>query len=431
MTLLAATVLALGLAQETTPTPVPTTPEPVPQDVQPPGVVPVVPQSVLPGVEAPTQPTGQSSSRFRRTARVRPVSRSGGDYQSRVVSPIRSLVGVRGMEDNQLVGFGLVTGLAATGDSGALATQLLANTLLAQNINIDPALLTSANIAVVRVEGSLPPGAKPGQKLDIRVSAIGDAESLYGGVLNITELTDLTGRTVYATASGPVTVGGFSVAGGAALATKNHVTVGTLASGGTVQREVATSVVSEHGYIYLDAKNGQGSFGNTVRIAEAINRLYPESAMVMPDGRTVRMTVLDGVPEDQVVAYLDRALELEVETDNLARVVINERTGVIVMGGDVRLRPGVIQHGSIVVTIAETPEVSQPGPFSNGSTVEVPRTTLDVVEGDAPLVLMGGATKLEEVVEVLNVLGATPRDMIAIMESLVSGGLLIAELRRM
>jgi flagellar P-ring protein precursor FlgI len=359
------------------------------------------------------------------------VSRSGGDYQSRVVSPIRSLVGVRGMEDNQLVGFGLVTGLAATGDSGALATQLLANTLLAQNINIDPALLTSANIAVVRVEGSLPPGAKPGQKLDIRVSAIGDAESLYGGVLNITELTDLTGRTVYATASGPVTVGGFTVAGGAASATKNHVTVGTLASGGTVQREVATSVVSEHGYIYLDAKNGQGSFGNTVRIAEAINRLYPQSAMVMPDGRTVRMTVLDGVPEDQVVAYLDRALELEVETDNLARVVINERTGVIVMGGDVRLRPGVIQHGSIVVTIAETPEVSQPGPFSTGSTVEVPRTTLDVVEGDAPLVLMGGATKLEEVVEVLNVLGATPRDMIAIMESLVSGGLLIAELRRM
>ena len=140
---------------------------------------------------------------------------------------------------------------------------------------------------------------------------------------------------------------------------------------------------------------------------------------------------MDGVPEDQVVAYLDEALRLEVETDNMARVVISERTGVIVMGGDVRLRPGVIQHNSIVVTIAETPEVSQPAAFSQGVTTEVPRTTLDVVEGDAPLVLMGGATKLEEVVEVLNVLGASPRDMIAIMESLISSGLLVAELKRM
>ncbi|MEM9800487.1 MAG: flagellar basal body P-ring protein FlgI [Planctomycetota bacterium] len=390
---------------------------------------PVAP--LLPAVEAPDQPDGTSRSRFRRTARVRPISRTGGDYESRVMSPIRSLVGVRGIEDNQVIGFGLVTGLAGTGDSGALATQLLANTLLAQNINIDPALLTTANIAVVRVEGTIPPGAKPGQRLDVRVSAIGDAESLVGGVLGITELTDITGRIVFATAAGPVTVGGFAAAGSAATARKNHVTVGTLASGGKVEREVRTSVVSEHGFIYLDAKNGQGSFGNTVRIADSINRLYPNTAVVMPDGRTVRMTVLEGVRDDQIVAYLDRALDIEVETDNLARVVINERTGVIVMGGNVRLRPGAIQHGSIVVTIAETPEVSQPGPFSLGQTVEVPRTALDVVEGDAPLVLMGGATKLEEVVEVLNVLGATPRDMIAIMESLVSGGLLIAELRRM
>ena len=382
-------------------------------------------------VEAPTQPVGSSSATFRRTARIRPISRTGGDYESRVSAPIRSLVGVRGMEQNALVGFGLVVGLDGTGDSGALATQLLANTLLAQNINIEPALLATANIAVVQVEGTINAGAKPGQKIDVRVSSIGDAESLVGGVLNITELTDLTGRTVYATASGPITVGGYSVRGSAAGARKNHVTVGTLASGGTVQRGVPTSVLSEHGYIYLDAKNGQGSFGNTVRIAAAINALYPKTASVLPDGRTVRLTVLDGVPDDQVVYYLDKALELEVQTDNLARVVINERTGVIVMGGNVRLRPGVIQHGSIVVTIAETPEVSQPGPYSRGQTTTVPRTTLDVVEGDAPLVLMGGATKLEEVVEVLNILGATPRDMIAILESLVSGGLLIADLRRM
>ncbi|MEM1453099.1 MAG: flagellar basal body P-ring protein FlgI [Planctomycetota bacterium] len=394
----------------------------------------VTPRPILPltgGIEAPRQPVGRSTATYRKTARIRPVSRTGGDYESRVLSPVRSLVGVRGMEDNQLIGIGIVTGLDGTGDSGALATQLMSNRLLAQNINIDPALLATANVAVVQVEANVPPGTKPGQRIDVRVSSIGDAESLYGGVLGITELTDLTGRVVYATASGPVTVSGFQAAGSAAGARKNHVTVGTLASGGTVQQEIPTSVLSEHGFIYLDAKNGQGTFGNTVRIANAINTLYPETADVLPDGRTVRLTVLDGVPDTQVVRYLDRALELEIETDNLARVVINERSGVIVMGGNVRLRPGVIQHGSIVVTIAETPEVSQPGAFSNGTTQRVPRTTLDVVEGDAPLVLVGGATKLEEVVEVLNVLGATPRDMIAILESLVSGGLLIAELRRM
>ncbi|MEC8495372.1 MAG: flagellar basal body P-ring protein FlgI, partial [Planctomycetota bacterium] len=235
---------------------------------------------------------------------------------------------------------------------------------------------------------------------------------------------------VYATASGPVNTDGFSASGQAATATKNHVTVATMPDGATVQREIATSVISEHGYIFLDSKNGQGTFGNTVRIAEAINALYPDVASVLPDGRTVRMSVLDGVPRDQIVAYLDKALAQEVETDNLARVVINERTGVIVMGGDVRLRPGYIHHGTIVVTVGETPEVSQPGPLSGGETVTLPRTTLNVVESNNPGVLLGGASSLEEVVEVLNVLGATPRDMIAILESMLDGGLLIADLRR-
>ena len=381
-------------------------------------------------VEAPRQPTGVSTANFRRTARVQGATRGGTDFSSRVASPTRSLVRVRGMEDNVVEGVGLVMGLDGTGDSGALATQLLANSLLAKNINIDPSLLATANIAVVHVEGVIPPGAKPGQKIDVRVSAVGDANSLFGGQLRIAELTDVSGMNVYATASGPITTGGFSAAGQGATVTKNHNTVGTLSGGGTVQREIETSIVSEHGYIYLDAKNGQASLGNTVRIAEAINRLYPDTAKVLPDGRSVRLTVLEGIPSDQVVAYLDQALAMEVETDNLARIVINERTGVIVMGGEVRLRPGVIHHGTIVVTVAETPEVSQPGGLSQGETTEVPRTALNVEEEKASLVLLGGASSLEEVVSVLNVLGATPRDMVAILEAMLDGGLLIAELRR-
>ncbi|MEL6430138.1 MAG: flagellar basal body P-ring protein FlgI, partial [Planctomycetota bacterium] len=391
-------------------------------------VVVVPPQG--PTIEAPRQPDGRSNAVYEVTPRVAPVNRAGQNFEARVASPIRSLVSVRGMEENHVAGYGIVTGLDATGDSGQLATQLMANTLLAQNINIDPALLATANIAVVRVEGVIPAGHKPGQKFNVRVSSIGDAESLYGGSLTQCELTDITGQTVYATAFGALTVQGFSASGAGASTQKNHVTVGTLAGGGVVQRDIPTSVMSEHGFIYLDAKNGQGTFGNSVRIAEAINGLYPGMASVLPDGRTVRLMVMDGVGLDQVVRYLDHALNLEVETDNHARVVINERTGVIVMGGDVRLRPGVIHHGTIVVTVAETPEVSQPGPLSNGVTVAVPRTNLNVTENNNPMVLLGGATSLEEVVEVLNVLGATPRDMIAILEAMLQGGLLVAELRR-
>lgn len=399
-------------------------PAPAPQG----GPVVVVP--TLPPVQAPTQPDGVSAATYAQAPTQGVVARVGSDFRARVRTPVRNLVGVRGMEDNEVVGIGVVSGLAGTGDSGALATQLLANALLARNINIDPSLLATSNIAVVRVEATIPPGAKPGQRVNVRVSSIGDAESLFGGVLEITELTDITGQVVYATASGPVSTGGFTVSGDAATATKNHNTVGTLVEAGKVEREIETSVVSEHGFIYLDAKNGQGTFGNTVRIAEAINRLYPGMATVLPDGRSVRMGVMGGVPEDQVVAYLDLALSAEVETDNLARVVINERTGVIVMGGDVRLRPGFIHHGTIVVTVGETPQASQPGGFSGGATVVLPRTQLDVVESNKPGVLLGGASSLEEVVEVLSVLGASPRDMIAILEAMLDGGLLVAELRR-
>lgn len=381
------------------------------------------------GVQAPDQPSRSSRARFRRTSRVGVPGVV--DDLGRIEAKLRSLVGVRGLEDNHVSGFGLVTGLSGTGDSGVLVTQLMANSLLSQRINIDRALLTTANIAVVRVDGIIPAGAKPGQKFDVRVSSIGDATNLYGGVLDYCNLYDPSGTVAYGSASGPITVGGFSASGQGAQTTKNHVTVGTLASGGTIEKLIETSVVSDNGYIYLDARNGQFSLGNTTRMTTRINQLYPGVANAMPDGRTVRVALLDGLREEDYVAYLDSILDLQIATDNLARVVVNERTGVIVMGGDVRLRPGVIQHGSIVMTVAETPEVSQPGGFSQGETVVVPRTDLSVDEGDAPLVQIGGAVTLDQVVNVLNVLGASPRDMIAIMESLVNGGLLVAELRRL
>ena len=385
---------------------------------------------LVPGaIEAPEQPGRASRSRFRRTPRI--TAPGATDHLGRIDAKLSSLVGVRGLEENHVSGFGLVTGLSGTGDSGPLATQLMANTLLTQRINIDPSLLTTANIAVVKVDGFISAGARPGQNFDVRVSSIGDATSLEGGVLDYCLLTDPSGTIAYGSASGPITVGGFSARGQGASTTKNHVTVGTMAGAGKIEKLIPTSVVTEHGYIYLDVRNGQFSLGNTKRMTDRINALYPDVAEALPDGRSIRVAILGGLQEPDYISYLGSILELEVPTDNLARVVVNERTGAIVMGGDVRLRPGVITHSSIILTIAETPEVSQPGALSQGETVVVPRTDLRVEEGDAPLVQVGGAVTLEQVVNVLNVLGASPRDMIAIMDMLVNAGLLVAELRRL
>jgi len=209
------------------------------------------------------------------------------------------------------------------------------------------------------------------------------------------------------------------------------VTVAVLPRGGKIEREVPTRIVSDHGYIYLDARQGQDTFGNIVRVTDAINDLYPGVATASADGKTVRVRVPEDLPEALHLAYVDTILRKEIESENVARVVINERTGVIVMGGDVRLRPGAIAHGALVVTIAESAEASQPGPFSEGQTTELDRTDLNVSEEDNALVVVPGAVTLQEVVDVLNVLGATPRDMISILTAMSDGGLLVADIRRL
>ena len=381
------------------------------------------------GIQAPEQPLGRSSASLRRTPRTELRGKAGRFGQ--VSSRIGSLVQVRGLEDNVISGYGLVVGLSGTGDSSELSAQMLRNLLLTGNLNIDPSLLASENIAVVHVEASLPAGTKQGQKIDARVSAIGDAESLQGGNLVETELFGPAQEYVYATVSGPLTVGGYTVSGDAATVKKNHTTVATMAQGATVHREIPTSVVSENGFIYLDMRNAFASLGNSVRVSESVERLFPSVSSVLPDGRTVRITVPGDLPEKEYVAYLDMILQQEVVTESLPRVVINERTGTIVMGGDVRIRGGVVGNGSLLVKISESPQASQPGPLSEGETTVLPRTDLEVEEENNPLVAIPDAATLEEVVEVLNLLGASPRDLIYILTEMSNTGVLIAELRRM
>jgi flagellar P-ring protein precursor FlgI len=377
------------------------------------------------GVQAAGPVGGSSDSAVVRSTRVPPGLARGASGALTV--RLRDLAEVRGQEQNVIHGIGLVTGLSATGDSGAPARQAIANLLLTLNINIDPAQLATNNVAMVFIQATLPAGVKPGRLLDGRVSSIYDAESLVGGTLVWGELTSPDGLVVYATASGPINVGGFSAGGQGAQATRNHLTVGLLPNGVKVEREVSTRFVTDEGCLYLDLEAKTGSFGNAVRIADAVNALYPGAA-VPEDGMTVRVACPEYLPESDYVRFLNSLLVLEVQPEASSRVVINERTGVIVLGEEVRLGRGAITKGNLTVTIAESPEVSQPAPLSEGETTVVPRTSLLVEEEDRALSILNGAASLAEVVEVLNVLGVSPRDMIEILQSLAQSGMLHAEL---
>ncbi|MEM7307066.1 MAG: flagellar basal body P-ring protein FlgI [Planctomycetota bacterium] len=381
--------------------------------------------AVFGGADAPAQPTGRSTSGVVRTPRIEPTPGRGAD--GNVLVRIGDLVAVRGQEDNVVQGVGLVTGLAGTGDGSTAARQAIINMLQTQNIVLDPGAVTSANVAVVLVQATLPPGIKPGRKIDVRVSSLYDAISLVGGTLVFCELADVTGQTVFMTASGPVTVGGFSAEGEGASAVRNHLTVGTLPNGGKVERSVPTQLFSDHGFCYLDMKAMKGSFANAVRVSESINELYTGAA-VAQDAMTVAVKIPVDLPAAAHVAFLDSILRREVMPDHFARVVVNERTGVIVMGEGVRITRGAITKGNLTVTIAETREASQPGPFSEGQTEVLPRTDLLIEEEDRALTIVNGAVSLQEVVEVLNVLGVTPRDMIQILQLMSQSGMLHAEI---
>jgi flagellar P-ring protein precursor FlgI len=377
------------------------------------------------GIQAPRQPRGSSDSLVVRTPRydLRPAAGT----TSKITVRVGDLVAVRGQEQNQVQGIGLVIGLSGTGDATIAARQAILNMLKTQNIVLDLQAVASSNAAVVLVQGTLEPGIKPGRLMDVRVASIYDSESLVGGTLLATELTDMTGSKVYATAAGPITTGAFSAEGDGATAVRNHLTVGTIPLGGKVECEVESQIVSEHGYVYLDMRALKGSFGNATRITTSINGLYPGSA-VAQDAMTVSVRVPGDLPKESTVAFLSSILDREIEPATFARVVINERTGVIVMGEGVRLSRGAITKGNLTVTIAETPEASQPGPLSQGTTEVLPRTSVLVEEEDRPLTIVNGAVTLQEVVEVLNVLGVTPRDMIQILQLMAQSGMLHAEI---
>ena len=339
---------------------------------------------------------------------------------------IKDIADVEGVRDNQLVGYGLVVGLNGTGDkldTSVFTRQSLVGMLERLGVNTRDleSKLSTKNLAAVMVTANLPPFARSGSRIDIAVSALGDATNLTGGTLLVTPLLGADGE-VYGVAQGALTTGAISVRGAAASITRGVPTSGRIANGATVEREVPFRLDATHG-LRLGLRNADLTTAR--RIADVINR-----AMGVPLSRAIdpRTVQLDLAGRD-VIDVLARVEDLRVTPDNPAIVVIDEASGTIVMGADVRVSTVAIAQGNLTIRVTETPEVSQPGPFSNGTTRVVPRTDISVdTQKDRRLGILQGSATLRDLVASLNALGVGPRDLISILQSIKAAGALQADL---
>jgi len=341
----------------------------------------------------------------------------------RAETRLKDLVTLEGMRDNQLVGYGLVVGLAGTGDkrTTVFSTQSLANMLQRMGVTVDPTAIRVNNTAAVVVTATLPAFAQPGTHVDITASAIGDAANLQGGILIFTSLRGANGQ-VYATAQGPVVTGGFAVGRAGNSQSVNHPTVGRVPNGATVERAAPSLAPSRK----VDLQLRQPDFTTAARIAQAVNRRFPSVASAE---NSALVSVV--MPEDYVHRAIEFIAEIEnvpVDADQRARIVINERTGTIVMGKDVHIKPTAILHGNLTVQIETNFAVSQPGPLSSGKTEVIPQTTTTAKEEKARNVVLKQGATIEELVRALTAIGSTARDIIAILENLRAAGALEAEL---
>ena len=340
---------------------------------------------------------------------------------------LKELVQVEGARDNQLIGYGLVGGLAGTGDQTTqvpYTVQAIENMMRQMGLTLNPqAFLQPTAVAAVMVTADLPAFEEIGQRIDVTVSAMGNAKSLRGGVLLMTELRGADGQ-VYAIAQGSLLVSGFEASGQAASTTVNIPTVAQIPSGAIIER-TAKSTFTEDGTILLNLD--QRSFGNAARIASAIDaRMGPIADPRGPGQIAVRAPATPGAR----VRFIADLLDIDVTTETpVAEVVIDAQSGTVVLGQDVRIGPAAVAYGSLAVTVNETPEVSQPGPFSTGQTRVVPRTQVKAQEKTAKILELSNAPRISDIVRNLNAIGATSSDLIAILEALKQSGSLHARIK--
>jgi flagellar P-ring protein precursor FlgI len=340
---------------------------------------------------------------------------------------IKDIAVVSGARDNQLVGYGLVVGLAGDGDKNPIQTvQTLANILQRYGLTVPVSTLSAKNVAVVMVTADIPAFKKPGTKLDVTVSSMGDAKSIQGGVLIQTPLMGADGH-VYAVAQGALVLGAISAGGeggGGASIQKNHPTVGQIADGALVEKEIPAEIVSDH---HIELLLRDPDFTSASRMAAAINEKFPNSAQPL-DSTTVRVRLPDD-SEGSPVDFISQLEMVEMEPDVPARIVINERTGTIVATSRIRIASCAVAHGNLTISIASSLDVSQPNAFSQGGqTVVTPHTDTKVKEEKGTMVALPEMPTVEKVASALNSLGVTPRDIMSMFQAMKQAGALQAEL---
>jgi flagellar P-ring protein FlgI len=364
-----------------------------------------------------------------RLACVALVALQAGVIPAGATSRIKDLANIEGVRQNQLIGYGLVVGLAGTGDTLnniPFTKQSLQAMLERMGVNIRGATIRTGNVAAVMVTGNLPPFGTQGTRMDVTVSALGDSKNLQGGTLLVTPLLGADGN-VYAVAQGSVTINGFQAEGEAAKIVRGVPTVGRIANGAIIEREIEFAL-NRLPNVRLALRNAD--FTTAKRVAAAINDFLGTKTAEPLDPSTVQLSI---PPEfkGNVVAFLTEIEQLQVEPDLGAKIIIDERSGIIVMGRDVRVATVAVAQGNLTVSISEGRQVSQPNPLSRGRTVVTPRSNISVTEDGKKLAVMKDGVSLQQLVDGLNGLGIGPRDLIGILQAIKAAGAIEADIEVM
>jgi flagellar P-ring protein FlgI len=344
-------------------------------------------------------------------------------------SRIKDLANIEGVRQNQLIGYGLVVGLNGSGDTLnniPFTKQSLQAMLERMGVNIRGATIRTGNVAAVMVTGNLPPFGTQGTRMDVTVSSLGDAKNLMGGTLLVTPLLGADGN-VYAVAQGSIAISGFQAEGDAAKIVRGVPTVGRIANGAIIEREIEFAL-NRLPNVRLALRNAD--FTTAKRIASAVNDYLGAKSAEPIDPSTVQLTI---PPEfkGNVVAFLTEIEQLQVDPDLAAKIIIDERSGIIVMGRDVRVATVAVAQGNLTVTISESPQVNQPNPMSRGRSVVTPRSTVSVSEDGKKLAVMKDGVSLQQLVDGLNGLGIGPRDLIGILQAIKAAGAIEADIEVM
>lgn len=342
---------------------------------------------------------------------------------------LKDLTSIAGVRNNQLIGYGLVVGLNGSGDGNntGFSSQTLSTMLRSMGLTIDAARIRARNIAVVMVTATLPPFARAGGRVDVVVSSMGDAKSLQGGTLLLTPLRAPNGQ-LYAVAQGPISIGGFAAGGRSGSKTQqNHPTVGQIANGALIEGEVG---VQFNGREHIQLLLNSPDFTTSARIAEAINRQLGSPVAQAVDSGTIQVHVPEAY-RPNATTFVAALENMDVTPDQVAKVVLDERTGTVVVGENVRIATVAIAHGNLSIEIKEEAQVSQPAPLSGGKTKVIPKSDIKVKEDGSQLILLSQAVTIRDLVRALNSIGVTPRDLVAVFQAIKAAGALQAQLEIM